>query len=98
MRWTDEMFMGNHMMRTAYRNKSIVLSVAALSHSGFFLMGTERGSPDLFPDVETCIGTHTPFGAHIIHHSTHDTLDEALDAARNELQPMVEQTLLSMVN
>ncbi len=98
MKWTHEKFLGTHMIRTEYRDKSVLLSITRVSSGGFFLLGSEFGGPDLFPDVETPIGLQTLFGRHIIHHSIHDTFDDALIEAATKVQPMVKQTLLSMEN
>lgn len=98
MEWIEEMFFGMHMMKTVRGEKRFLLSVTPLKHCGFFLLGTERGDPDLFPDVRTPLGPRTPFGAHVIHFSTHDTMDEAMSEARNEIRPKIEQLMLSMEN
>ena len=98
MKWTHEKYLDAHMMRTEYgEDKSVVLSITEMA-SGFFLLGSESGRPNLFPDVETPIGLQTPFGRHIIHHSIHDTFDDALLEAAMKVQPMVKLTLLSMEN
>lgn len=99
MKWMHEKFLDAHMMRTEYgEEKSVVLSITEVGSGVFFLLGSESGKPNLFPDAETPIGFQTPFGRHIIHHSVHDTFDDALLEATTKVQPMVKQTLLSMEN